>query len=89
MQRNVLKLFDRSEPAVHLTESLIQKVTSHFIPPVQTDPRPTQPSVKWVPGLSWGEERPGFAADHSPLLMPWSRQSRAVPQPTLWATPSL
>jgi len=26
---------------------------------------PTQPPVKWVPGLSWGEVRPGHAADHS------------------------
>jgi len=27
---------------------------------------PTQPPVKWVPGLSWGKVRPGRAADHSP-----------------------
>ena len=27
---------------------------------------PTQPSVKWVPGLSRGKERHGRAADHSP-----------------------
>ena len=28
---------------------------------------PTQPPVKWVPGLSWGGKvRPGRAADHSP-----------------------
>ena len=26
---------------------------------------PTQPPVKWVPGLSRGKERPGRAADHS------------------------
>jgi len=61
-----LKLFDRSEPAVHQTASLIQKVTSHFIPPVETGPGPTQPAVNWVRGLSWGEEGPWFAADHSP-----------------------
>ena len=27
---------------------------------------PTQPPVKWVPGLSQGNVRPGRAADHSP-----------------------
>jgi len=28
---------------------------------------PTQPPVKWVPGLSpWGKVRPWRAADHSP-----------------------
>jgi len=27
---------------------------------------PTQPPVKWIPGLSRGKERPGRAADHSP-----------------------
>ena len=27
---------------------------------------PTQPPVKWVPGLSWGKVRPRRAADHSP-----------------------
>jgi len=26
---------------------------------------PIQPSVKWVPGLSWGKVRSGRAADHS------------------------
>jgi len=26
---------------------------------------PTQPPVKWVPGLSQGKVRPGHAADHS------------------------
>jgi len=33
---------------------------------------PTQPPVKWVPGLSRGKVRPGRAAEHSPLLVPWS-----------------
>ena len=27
---------------------------------------PTQPPVKWVPGLSRGKVRPGRAVDHSP-----------------------
>jgi len=26
---------------------------------------PTQPPVKWVPGLSWGYRRPGCGVDHS------------------------
>ena len=28
---------------------------------------PTQPPVKWAPGLSRGKVRPGRASDHSPL----------------------
>ena len=28
--------------------------------------RPTQPPVKWVPGISRRKVRPGHAADHSP-----------------------
>ena len=27
---------------------------------------PTKPPVQWVPGLSWGKERPGCDADPSP-----------------------
>jgi hypothetical protein len=26
----------------------------------------TQPPIQWVPGFSWGKERPGRAADPSP-----------------------
>ena len=33
-----------------------------------------------------GKIRPGRAADHSPLLVPWSWKGRAIPLPTLWAT---
>ena len=33
-----------------------------------------------------GKVWPGRAADHSPLLVPWSWKSRAIPLPTLWAT---
>jgi len=32
---------------------------------------------------------PWRAADHSPLLVPRSWKSRAIPLPTLWATPGL
>ena len=48
--------------------------------------RPTQPPVQLVTGLSRGKVRPGSAAGHSPLLVPWSWKSRAIPLPTLWAT---
>jgi len=41
--------------------------------------------VQWVPGLSRGKERPGRDADSSPLLMPWSRKSRATPLLPVWA----
>ena len=36
--------------------------------------------------FSGGKLRPGRAADHSPLLAPWSWKSRAIPLPILWAT---
>ena len=32
-----------------------------------------------------GKERPGRDADHSPLLVPWTRKSRAIPLLPLWA----
>ena len=32
--------------------------------------------------------RPGRVADHSPLLMPWSWKSRAIPLPNLWSHPA-
>jgi len=40
---------------------------------------PTQPWYRVFPG---GKMRPGRAADHSPLLLPQSWNSRAVPLPT-------
>jgi len=46
---------------------------------------PTQPPVQWVPGVSPGKERPGRDVDPSPLLVPWSRKSRAIPLLPLWA----
>jgi len=36
-----------------------------------------------------GKVQPGRAADHSPLLVPRSWKSRAIPLPTVWATPGL
>ena len=50
---------------------------------------PTQPPVKWVPGLSRGKVRLGRAAYHSSLLVSRSWKSRAIPLPTLWATPGM
>jgi len=35
---------------------------------------PTQPPVQWVPGLSWGKERPGRDVHHSPHLAPRLRK---------------
>ena len=48
---------------------------------------PTQPPVKWVPYRPGSKVRPGRAAD--PLLVPRLWKSRAIPLPTLWATPGL
>ena len=48
---------------------------------------PNQPPVQWVPGLSpGGKVRPGRAADPSPLLVPRSRKSRAIPLLPQWAS---
>ena len=51
---------------------------------------PTQPPVKWVPGLSRGVKcgRSVLLTTHH-LLVPRSWKSRAIPLPTLWATPGL
>jgi len=46
---------------------------------------PTQPPVQLLPGLSGGKEQPRRDADPSPLLVPWSRKSRAIPLLLLWA----
>ena len=38
-----------------------------FAAPVQTDPRPNQQPVRWVPGLFSGVKKPGRGVDHTPL----------------------
>jgi len=45
---------------------------------------PIQPPVQWVLGLSRGKDRPGRDAYPSPLLVRWSRNSRAIPLLPLW-----
>ena len=59
---------------------------TRFSTPVQTGPG-THPAsctngYRAFPG---GKERPGRDADPSPLLVPWSRKSRAIPLLPLWA----
>jgi len=51
---------------------------------------PTQPPVKWVPGLSQGVKcsQVVLLTTH-PVLMLRSWKIRAIPLSTLWATPSL
>jgi len=47
---------------------------------------PTQPPVQWVPGLSRGvKSGRGVTLTPHPLLVPWSRKSRAIPLLPLWA----
>jgi len=48
---------------------------------------PTQPPVKWVPGLSRGSSvAGGVLLTTDPPLVPRSWKSRAIPLPNLWAT---
>jgi len=51
---------------------------------------PTQSPVKWVPGSFPGVKcGRGVLLTTHPLLVPRSWKSRAIPLPTLWATPGL
>jgi len=51
---------------------------------------PTQLPVKWVLGFSPGVKcGRGVLLTTHPLLVPRSLKSRAIPLPTLWATPGL
>jgi hypothetical protein len=51
---------------------------------------PTQPPVQWVTGLSRGvESSRGVTLTPQPLLLPWSRKSRAIPIVSLWAVRSV
>jgi len=61
-------------------------VGARFSSPVQTGLVPTQPPVQWVPGLSPGvKSGRGVTLTPHPLLMPWSRKSRAILLLPLWA----
>ena len=46
---------------------------------------PTQPPVKWVPGLSRVKSDRGVTLTTHPLLVSWSRKNRAIPLLPLWA----
>jgi len=51
---------------------------------------PTQPPVQWVPGLSRGQRAAGgVTVTPHPLLVLWSRKSRATPHLPLWALRSV
>ena len=51
---------------------------------------PTQPPVKWVPAFSPGVKcGGGVLLTTRPLLVLWSCKSKAIPPPTLSATPGM
>ena len=61
-------------------------VGTRFSSPVQTGPwGPTSLLCNGYRVFPGGKERPGRDADPSPLLVPWSRKSRAIPLLPLWA----
>jgi hypothetical protein len=61
-------------------------VVARFSAPIQTGPETHPASCTMGTGsFPWGKERPGRDADPSPLLVPWSRQSRNIPLLPLWA----
>ena len=58
-------------------------------PPVQTGPGARPASCKMGPGFFQGVKcGPGVLLTTHPLLVPRSWMSRAIPLPTLWATPA-
>jgi len=59
-------------------------VGARFSAPVQTGPRAHPVSCTMGSGSFPGKERPGRDADTSPLLVSWSRKSRAIPVLPLW-----
>jgi hypothetical protein len=65
-------------------------VGERFSEPVQTDPGAHSASCKMgtgsFPGVKYGR---GVLLTTHPLLVPRSWKSRAIPLPTLWATPGL
>ena len=60
------------------------------LPPFQTDPGAHPASCRMgtgsFPGVKCGR---GVLLTTHPLLVPWSWKSRAIPLPTIWATPGL
>jgi hypothetical protein len=60
-------------------------VGARFSVPVQTGPGAHLASCTKDTWCFPGAERPGRDADPSPLLVPWSRKSRAIPLLSLWA----
>ena len=62
-------------------ESRLRRDFPHLSKPVLG---PTQPPVKWVPGLSWGKGGQAVTLTTHPYLLPRSRKSRAIPLFPLW-----
>jgi len=61
-----------------------------FFPPVQTGPGAHPASCKMgTESFQWVKCGRGVLLTTRPLLVPWSWKSRAIPLPTLWATPGL
>ena len=58
-------------------------------PPIQTGPGAHPASSKMGTGFSRGKCGRGVLLTTHPLLVPRSWKSRAIPLPTLWATPGL
>ena len=60
-----------------------------IIRPSRPDLGPTQPSVKWVPGLSRGKMRPERDADHLPPSSAAVMEEKSYTSMHLWVTPGL